>query len=79
MFIHTYSLKNDVNGCGSGPYGGGPWHVASFARQKNYYEIGEWCYETFGEPDFRWADEIFYGEVYFKHEEDLMLFVLRWS
>ena len=79
MFIHTYKLKKDVDGSG-----GGPWHVAAFTAPKNYYEISEWCHASFGEPGYheweiRWRDDIFYGEAYFRDQEDLEWFVLRWS
>jgi hypothetical protein len=81
MFIHTYDLKEDTDGGGDGP-----WHVAAFALPKNYKSIIEWCYQTFGTPDWnhltkqtRWKNQIFYGEVYFCREEDLVLFLLRWA
>jgi hypothetical protein len=78
MFIHTYDLKKDVDGCG-----GGPWHVAAFTNPKNYYEIAEWCHKTFGEPGYhdkptRWKDDIYYGEISFRNKEDLEWFMLRW-
>ena len=82
MFIHTYTQKNydslvpEIE----------KWYVAAFTTPKNYYEIAEWCHNTFGQPGFnhlthqtRWADEIYYGEAYFSRQEDLEWFVLRWS
>ena len=81
MFIHTYQQKKDVDGSG-----GGPWHVAAFTAPKYYYEIGEWCYATFGPSGFnadtqqaRWLDDIYYGEAHFRDKEDLEWFVLRWA
>jgi hypothetical protein len=76
MFIHTYEAKtyNQV------------WHKAAFNLPKEYQGIIEWCHETFGKPGYlhespqtRWADDIFYGEVYFSQLKDLEWFVLRWS
>lgn len=49
-------------------------------------EMGQWCYNAFGPSGYRvgtgevrWRDNIHYGEVTFSHEEDLTLFLLRWS
>ena len=82
MFIHTYTHKNydslapEIE----------RWHVAAFTLPKDYYEIYDWCYHTFGPSGFnhlthqtRWADEIRHGEAYFSRKEDLEWFVLRWS
>ena len=39
-----------------------------------------WCWKTFGNPgriDSRWD---YYGQYfYFKHEEDVILYLLKWS
>jgi len=82
MFIHTYTQKNyDAQEPEIAR-----WYVAAFTTPKNYYDIAKWCYNTFGEPGFihntqrtRWADDIHYGEIYFSNEEDLLMFILRWS
>jgi hypothetical protein len=49
-------------------------------------EIGQWCYNSFGPSGYRkgtgevrWRDDIHYGEVTFSREEDLTLFLLKWS
>lgn len=48
-------------------------------------QVREWCYNTYGIParpnnlDSRWEDDLWWGEIRFKHEEDLVLFVMRWS
>lgn len=49
-------------------------------------DIKKWCWLTYGEPGFnrltqqyRWIDEVHWGEVKFIHKEDLTLFKLRWS
>jgi hypothetical protein len=67
MFIHHYK-SND-------------WHIAAFKRLL-LYEVSimrEWCYYTYGVPGFFWKDDIYNGEVHFKNEEDLLLFLLRWQ
>jgi hypothetical protein len=81
MFIRTRTVKNYDPLCPNKV-----WHRAEFTLPKNYREIIDWCHATFGEPGFlqdskpaRWADDIWYGEVYFRDHEDLMMFVLRWS
>ena len=79
MFIHTYQQLKEWSDAPS-------WHVASFMTPKEKRkEITRWCYKTFGSPgmnhltkQIRWKDSIQYGEVYFKHEKDLILFSLRW-
>lgn len=42
-----------------------------------------WCKECFGPVrdvyDSRWKDDIMWGEVRFKSERDLTLFLLRWA
>jgi hypothetical protein len=80
MFIHTYQQGKDWRDAT-------PWHVAAFTTPKEYRsEITRWCYQTFGSPgmnhltkQIRWKDSVHYGEVYFKHEKDLTLFILKWS
>lgn len=65
-----------------------PWVVAfehTIPKMDSVDQIREWCYNAYGIParpnnrDSRWEDDIWWGEIRFKHEEDLMLFVLRWS
>ncbi len=81
MFIHTYTQPRDwrdpdIN-----------WLVAAFKTPKeNRAEITKWCYQTFGAPgmnhltkQIRWKDSIQYGEVYFRNQDDQLMFVLRWS
>ena len=74
MFIHTYKSRNREN-----------YHVAAFTLQKGMYElVSEWCHQTFGEPGdckhgARWEDGLWFGEAWFRDEQDLMTFVLRWS
>lgn len=80
MYIRTCTVKNCDPLCPNKV-----WYRADFTLPKNYREIIEWCHTTFGQPGFlqdstaRWADDIWYGEVYFRDNEDLMMFVLRWS
>jgi len=77
MFIHTHRAhtRKDFT----------PYYVAAFTLQKGMYEpVSEWCYQTFGEPGDgedldRWEDQIWYGEIWFRDEQDLMMFKLRWS
>lgn len=39
-----------------------------------------WCKETFGTKDAGWCCQmgITFTKIYFKHEEDFMLFKLKW-
>jgi len=75
MFIHTYKV----------PYKN--YSIAAFhSPVKNAKEIKEWCHITMGPEGYlkdtrevRWRDNIHYGEVYFNREEDLMMFVMRWT
>lgn len=75
MFIYTYP-----NPCHLGGY------VVAFRLPDQQLEsIKEWCYNTYGEPsilygpDARWYDGIQFGEILFKNERDLTLFLLKWS
>jgi hypothetical protein len=74
MFIHTYQSRHRGN-----------YHVAAFTLQKGVYDhMVKWCYQTFGEPgdckdNDRWEDSIWFGEIWFRDERDLAMFVLRWS
>lgn len=49
----------------------------------NFYELYEWCDQTFGPrgDGQRWQKDIGigYGGVEFVQEEDLCLFLLKWS
>ena len=82
MFIHTYETQRKDPKWSD--YG---WYVAAFKTPKeNRQEITRWCYKTFGmagkskyATETRWKDSIRVGEIYFKYEEDLAWFVLRWS
>ncbi len=82
MFIHTYAQPHDWRGDPDTT-----WLVAAFETpRQNRPEITKWCYQTFGPPgmnhlthQIRWKDSIQYGEVYFSNQEDLTMFVLRWS
>lgn len=39
-----------------------------------FNEVVSWCEDQFGN-DWAWAHDI----IYFKHERDLMLFLMRWG
>lgn len=49
--------------------------------------VRKWCYETYGSPGLRpesmytrWRDfSIQVGRIYFAHEEDVSLFLLKWT
>jgi hypothetical protein len=82
MFIHTYKTQNtDLRWADYG------WHVVEFKTPiENRSEITRWCHQTFGPAgrprgttETRWKDSIRFGEIYFKHPEDLEWFVLRWA
>lgn len=72
MFIHTHpdGIYHD-------------WTIAAFQpnNDKHKKEIKQWCYNTYGHPgyDVGWMDMIVYGEVIFKRESDLNLFLLKWQ
>ncbi len=71
MFIHTHEDRIYPT-----------WTVAAFSRSTpNVNEIREWCYNAYGHPGYEqgWIDMFTYGEVIFQREEDLQLFLLRWS
>ena len=58
------------------------WNVAAFSNSaQNLDEIKDWCYNTYGESNYDagWIDLIKHGEVVFKRDSDLNLFLLRWS
>ena len=82
MFIHTYETQKTNTKWSD--YG---WHVAAFSAPKeNRAAITRWCYKTFGPAglpkgatETRWKDSIRFGEIYFKHKQDLEWFVLKWA
>lgn len=82
MFIETYETQN-TNADWS-DYG---WYVAAFETpRENRPEITRWCYKAFGPAgrpkgaaETRWKDGIRFGEIHFKHKQDLEWFVLKWS
>lgn len=67
---------------------GFPW-VASFKAPESGEEMWSWCRETYGpagiaestraDTTHRWINVIAFGEVHFRNERDLTLFLLRWS
>ena len=76
MWIHTYQEQSS-----------GAW-VAAFEhtipKMDSVDQIREWCYNTYGLPkalslEGRWRDNIWWGEVRFKTEVDLLLFVMKWA
>lgn len=81
MFIHDYQCFGTTSD--------EEWYVAAFkqpTKVNDVVDIRNWCYSAFGEPGFnhlthqyRWKDNINYGEVYFSSKEDLLMFKLGWS
>ena len=65
------------------------YYVANFAAPYSGQELYTWCRDHYGLPahyrsDFlkesaRWWNGIAIGEIIFRYEEDLTLFVLKWS
>jgi hypothetical protein len=52
----------------------------------HFFIIESWCNKTFGyktpnvpSQEKRWASNYYENSFYFKYEEDLMLFILRWK
>ena len=78
MILHHYKkIDRDSN-----------HYVVAFPRPdpKLTKEIRTWCYQSYGEPDYRyltdeirWLDYIRCGEICFTRESDLSFFMLRWS
>lgn len=85
MLIHTYEedRKHPVGGFNE------TWWVAAFKMPRYGSQVDEmraWCYKTFGQSgyhpltdEFRWRDDIPYGEVRFSRKQDLEWFVIKWS
>lgn len=85
MFIHTYTRRL------ADELGGGNTHIAAFSNPgtRASLELAAWCSNTFGpsggnfgdpiEWGYRWRNGIHYGEIEFTDEQDLALFILRWS
>lgn len=80
MVIHHYPMPRQ--GCHRKRY------MAAFNTQlpAKTLEIRRWCHETFGPSGHRidtdeiiWVDDVKHGEIVFDREENLMLFVLKWS
>lgn len=74
MVIHTYEGLGDFKG----------YYIAAFGPTKDIFSITTWCSQTFGEAGYRqhksrWVNQIIWGEVCFRDEADLTLFLLRWS
>lgn len=40
-------------------------------------EMREWCVQHFGKSGQRWFEQ--FNKFYFKNEEDMTMFILRWS
>mgnify|MGYP003341860056 CR=1 FL=1 len=81
MKIHHFAVSTKDNP--ERPYR----YVAAFglARIRTDH-IREWCYDTYGWPGYlpntheiRWRDSLRHGEIEFSREEDLTLFLLKWS
>lgn len=86
MFVHHYQ----TNYFATGRRNDAPVHVAAFQhsqfRADEQHKIRQWCYETFGSSGYlvntdevRWIDSIHFGEIEFSREEDLAVFLLKWS
>jgi hypothetical protein len=61
------------------------WAKVTGGRWGLEREITEWCEQTYGPlsttgyKNPRWTNKMSWGVWHFKHEEDLTLFLLRWS
>lgn len=71
MYLHVYQTSQ---------YHRHRWTVAfetpKFSELKS---IQNWCVETYGTDQARWFDHIRWGEVYFRDEADVTLFVMKWE
>ena len=62
------------------------WYTASYNGHE-FVDVHSWCIEQFGPPDrcpdawSRWgfSVELWLTDIYFRDEEDYVLFLLRWS
>jgi hypothetical protein len=85
--FHTYREVNEHREANEYHY-----YVAAFSvwGKKGYTardlrtEMQQWCKSTFGPSGSvyemaRWSNDIMFGEVRFKDEADLLMFLLRWS
>lgn len=58
----------------------GPWHYAIIDSNKNYLKVSDWCLDNFGVDGFHnWLNSADKTSYFFKKEDDLILFILRWS
>ena len=81
MIIHSHETAVNQRGYDE------VWHVAEFLSKKtNRPDITQWCYRAFGPAGYqamtdeiRWQDSIQYGKIVFSREQDLTMFILRWS
>lgn len=71
MYLHVYPATQHY---------AHPWAVAfetpKFSQLKS---MQDWCVETYGTDPTRWCDNIRWGEVRFRNEADVTLFVLKWE
>jgi hypothetical protein len=58
----------------------GPWYYATLNGNKNYLEVSDWCLDNFGiDGMHNWITSVDKRSYFFNKEDDLILFVLRWS
>jgi hypothetical protein len=57
-------------------------------HSKFHKEIETWCWKSFGPANWwdtnnnlspRWIDDLLWGEICFRDEKDVTMFILRWS
>lgn len=57
------------------------YHWVSLAvdqnKPYNHEEVIEWCKNQFGKQGARWFEK--QGKFYFRSEQDMTMFILRWS
>ena len=59
----------------------GPWHYAilNLDTNINFFEVSDWCLDNFGIDGINWVSGVDRSSYFFKKEEDLTLFILRWT
>jgi len=59
----------------------GPWHYAVLDNSSQLYlTVSDWCLDNFGIDGFdNWITSLDKSYYFFKNEDNLILFILRWA
>jgi len=57
------------------------WVQRAVTEENKYSDLKtepyDWCVQQYGKPGARWFEK--QGKFYFKNEQDMTMFILRWS